>query len=180
MTINYKKRIRLKNFDYKGGYRYFITLCTFNKKPAFEDNILVNPALPFRLRKGGVNWLIDVLREKSKSFGFKIWAYCFMPDHLHLLIEGKDSNSDMKQFISSYKQYTSYYHKKQTGLPVPLARQTGTPLWQINFYEHVLRNEEDTMNVVYYIFGNPVRKGLVGDYRKYKFLGSFEFDIKQT
>jgi len=60
-----------------------------------------------------------------------------MPDHLHLLIEGKDSDSDMKRFISSYKQYTGYHYKKKTGVS----------LWQINFYEHVLRKGEETMNV---------------------------------
>jgi hypothetical protein len=46
-----------------------------------------------------------------------------------------------------------------------------------NFYEHVLRKEEDTLSVAYYILNNPVRKGLAYDYRRYKFLGSFEFEI---
>jgi putative transposase len=155
--INYKKRIRLKDFDYKGYYRYFITICTFNKLPIFRDTSLVK-------------WLINILREKSKSFGFKIWVYCFMPDHFHILIEGKDLHSDMKQFISSYKQHTGFYYKKYKG----------ESLWQVNFYEHLLRKEEETMSVAYYILGNPVRKGLVDDYRQYTFLGSFEFDITQT
>jgi putative transposase len=90
-----------------------------------------------------------------------------MPDHLHILIEGKDNNSDMRRFISSYKQSTGFYYKKKTGLP----------LWQVNYYEHVLRREEDTTNVARYIFDNPVRKGLVDDFKKYKSLGSFEFDL---
>jgi putative transposase len=157
MSLGYKKRIRLKDFDYKGCYRYFITLCTFDKRPIFKESSIVTS-------------LIDILREKSESFAFKVWAYCFMPDHLHILIEGKDSNSDLKQFISTYKQYTGFYYKKDTALP----------LWQINFHEHVLRKEEDTMTIAYYIFDNPVRKGLVSDYRQYKFLGSFEFEIMQT
>jgi putative transposase len=154
MPINHKKRIRLKGFHYKGCYRYFITICTLNKKPILKEDPLVT-------------WLVDALKEKSVSYGFKIWAYCFMPDHLHLLVEGTDSNSDMKRFISSYKQYTGYHYKKETQVP----------LWQINFYEHVLRKEEDTLNVAYYIFNNPVRKRLVDNYRQYKFLGSFEFDV---
>jgi len=155
--IKYKRRIRLKNFNYKGCYRYFVTICTQNKKPLFnKDEVLVA-------------WFIDVLKEKSEIFGFKVWAYCFMPDHLHLLIEGRKHDADMKKFITSYKQKTGFYYKKKAGLP----------LWQINFYEHVLRREEDTISVVRYIFDNPVRKGLVDDYRKYKFLGSFEFDIMQ-
>jgi REP element-mobilizing transposase RayT len=90
-----------------------------------------------------------------------------MPDHIHLLIEGKDNNSDMRRFISSYKQSTGFFYKKKTGLL----------LWQINYYEHVLRRDEDTMNVARYIFNNPVRKELVDDFRKYKSLGSFEFNL---
>jgi putative transposase len=116
-----------------------------------------------------VNWLIRVLKEKSDGFGFRIWAYCYMPDHLHLLIEGKNSDSDLKRFIASYKQFTGYYHRKEKNLS----------LWQVNFHEHILRKDEDTKRVAYYIFGNPVRKGLVRDYREYEFLGSFEFDVAQ-
>ena len=152
----YKKRIRLKDFGYKGCYSYFITICTQGKKPIFTDTAIVE-------------WIIGVLKDKSIVFGFKIWAYCFMPDHLHLLIEGNDDNADMRRFISSYKQYTGFYYKKRY-------RMT---LWQINYYDHILRKTEDTMSVANYIFGNPVRRGLVDDYRKYKFLGSFEFDVER-
>lgn len=101
MTNNkFKKRIRLKSFSYKGVYRYFITICTFDKKPIFKDNDLVE-------------WFINTLKEKSKNFEFKIWAYCFMPDHLHLLIEGKKTGSDMNKFIKSYKQYMGFYYKRK-------------------------------------------------------------------
>jgi putative transposase len=155
MAIIHKKRVRLKGFDYKGFFRYFVTICTYNKEWVFKNDLLL------------VEWLIDILREKSNAFGFKVWVYCFMPDHLHLLIEGKDNNSDMRRFISSYKQSTGFSYKKKTG----------QQLWQINYYEHVLRREEDTMNVVRYILNNPVRKELVVDFRKYKSLGSFEFDL---
>jgi putative transposase len=152
----YKKRVRLKDFDYKGCYRYFVTICTFGKKDLFCNERLVN-------------WLINVLKEKSNSFGFKIWAYCFMPEHLHLLIEGRNPDSDMKRFISGYKQYTGYYYK----------RKSGQNLWQINFYDHILRREEDILSLANYIFENPVRRRLVGNQEDYKFMGSFEFDLEQ-
>ena len=158
MAISYKKRVRLKEFNYKGCYRYFITICTNDKERIFKDN----PQL--------VQWLIDVLREKSSEHGFKIWVYCFMPDHLHFLAEGENANSDMKSFVSSYKQSTSFSYKKKIGVP----------LWQINFYEHVLRKEEDTMGVVRYILSNPVRKELVFDFHHYSFLGSFELDLRKA
>ena len=155
MMIIYKKRTRLKEFDYKGLYRYFITICTFNKEQIFKDN------------PSTVTWFVDILREQSRTFRFKIWAYCFMHDHLHLLLEGDDVNSDLKKFISSYKQISSFYYKERVG----------KQLWQINYYDHVLRKEEDNMNVAYYIFNNPLRKGIVDDFKQYKFIGSFEFDM---
>ena len=58
-------------------------------------------------------------------------------------------------------------------------QQAGLPLWQINYYEHVLRKEEDTKGVARYIFSNPMRKGLVEDFKDYTFLGSFEFDVME-
>ncbi|MCX7995356.1 MAG: transposase [candidate division WOR-3 bacterium] len=153
----YKKRIRLKNFDYKGTYRYFVTLCTANKRKIFVEKSLVES-------------LLQILRKTSKFFGFKVWAYCFMPDHLHLLVEGVEEAADFRKFIEQYKQRTGFYYKK-------LNRQN---LWQIGYYDHVLRKDEDTILVAQYIFGNPERQGLVDDYKDYEFLGSFEFDVKQT
>src|SRR3989338_5238435 len=89
----YKKRARLKEFEYKGKYRYFITICTNDQRPILNgDRVLVA-------------WLIDSLKEKAETSSFGIWAYCFMPDHLHLLIEGKGDDSDMKRFIALYKQH---------------------------------------------------------------------------
>ncbi|MBE0434046.1 transposase, partial [candidate division WOR-3 bacterium] len=156
-NTEYKKRIRLKEFSYKGPHRYFVTLCTYNKENVFYG-------------KYSVSCLLDSLRAKSRTFRFKVWAYCFMPDHLHLLVEGSDDSSNFRKFISSFKQDTGFSYKKRSGLR----------LWQTNYYEHVLRNEEYTDAVAKYIFNNPVRKGLVEDYRKYALLGSFEFDVSQT
>ncbi len=156
MGIKYKKRIRLKHFDYKGFYRYFITMCTSNKSPLFVDHELVL-------------WLVKILKEKSETYGFKVWVYCFMPDHLHLLIEGIGEQSCFKKFISNYKQITGYYFKQNRSVS----------LWQINYFEHVLRHDDATDNIISYILDNPVRKGLVRDFRDYPFSGSFEIDIQE-
>jgi hypothetical protein len=45
-------------------------------------------------------------------------------------------------------------------------------LWQRYGYEHVLRDDEDTRGIGRYIFGNPVRAGLVKAADEYPFLGS--------
>jgi putative transposase len=166
----YRKRPRLKNFDYKGYHRYFVTICTHERNPIFKNDVMVRQ-------------LIKVLKDTSKTFGFKVWAYCFMPDHLHLLIEGESPDSDLKRFISSYKQYTGYYYKNHVAqgfspAQTP-AQRKNSKLWQPSYYDHVLRKDEDILNVTRYIVNNPVRKAFVKHFLEYKFTGSFELDIER-
>ncbi|MEW6456101.1 MAG: transposase [Acidobacteriota bacterium] len=152
--IKYKKRVRLKDFNYKGYNRYFVTICTNNNK-----NLFINKDL--------IDWLISELKEISNKHHFNIWAYCFMPDHLHLLTEGNDEEADMRKFIAAFKQKTGFLYKKKFN----------NQLWEINYYEHVLRKEETIKEVAFYIFNNPLRKGIVKNYQEYPYSGSFMFDI---
>ena len=82
---------------------------------------------------------------------FAIIVSCFMPDHVHSLVEGQRDDSDLKKFIARAKQYSGFEFGK---------RKEGR-LWQRYGYEHVLRNEEDTRAIAAYILENPVRAGLV-------------------
>ncbi|MFH1540595.1 MAG: transposase [Elusimicrobiota bacterium] len=156
--IKFKKRIRLEDFGYKGVYRYFITVCT-NKNVGQCFSIA---------KKDAINNIIELLKSVSIEFNFIVWVYCFMPDHLHLLIEGCNENSDFKKFISMFKQKSGFYYK----------RLFQKKLWQINYYEHIFRKEETTKQIVRYILENPIRKGLVKDFYEYPFSGSFMLDVK--
>ena len=113
-----------------------------------------------------VTEVIGVLRSTAEQQGFLVWAYCFMPDHLHLLVEGQSSHADMRQFVRLFKQRSAYWFKGVRG----------AQLWAANYYEHVLRNDEATAAVARYIIQNPVRKGTVDDFSSYPYSGSFELE----
>jgi len=149
----HQKPKRLQSFSYHGYYRYFITIRSHGFKHHFVNDEVVGK-------------LIDILKATAMQEDFAVWAYCFMPDHLHLLIEGKSGNVDMKTFVSSFKQKTAYWFKSIYGVQ----------LWETNYYEHVLRNDEATTAVARYIIQNPVRKVIVEDYSQYPYSGSFEFE----
>lgn len=179
-NIQHKKRTRLKGFDYKGCYRYSLTFCTREKLPQFEDDIIVRNTA-------------DILRETAREHKFKIWSFCFMPDHLHVLVEGENQTSDLRKFASLFKQKSGYrfchYNGKiieqgfsppdgddqatgntsLTGCPTEKDRSPCKDLWQINYYEHVLRSDEATEKTARYILENPVRRGLVEDFCDYHF-----------
>ncbi|MCX5642956.1 MAG: transposase [Candidatus Omnitrophica bacterium] len=154
--MKFQKRLRLKDFSYIGFYKYFVTIVCNGKMPVFTEENIVKESL-------------KLIKNISLNYGFSIWAYCFMPEHLHLLIEGKKEDSNLKKFVPMLKQKTSYMYKKTTG----------GKLWQENYYEHVLRNDEDVKSVARYILENPVRKKLANDFTNYPFSGSLVFDIKE-
>ncbi len=158
--IKYKPQPRLKDFDYYGQFRYFIAVCTDNRKNVFVNNDYL------------VKQLIGFLDQAGEKLCFTVWVYCFMPDHLHILVAGKNEKSDFKKFIKDFKQRRGYWYAHGE-------LYAGNKLWQSGYYEHVLRREEDTTEVLRYILNNPVRKGLVANYLDYCYSGSMMTDIKE-
>jgi putative transposase len=152
-TKEHAKPRRLKDFPYRGCYRYFITIRSRSFRQHFVNHEVVAK-------------VIDILRSTADQEGFSVWAYCFMPDHAHLLAEGKHSDADMKHFVASFKQKSGYWFKSTYGVK----------LWAPNYYEHVLRDDEATIAVVRYIIQNPLRKGIVDDCSSYPYSGSFELE----
>jgi hypothetical protein len=51
---------------------------------------------------------------------------------------------------------------------------------QKGFYDHILRPDDNADAVAWYIFNNPVRKGLVNDARDWPHSGSWMFDWKKA
>ena len=112
---------------------------------------------------------VNEISRAATSHQFAVMAYCFMPDHLHLLIEATSESSDLVAFADEARQRTAYRYR----------RRQDQALWQKGYYEHVLRDGEATLAVVRYILANPVRGGLVQEPRDYPFSGSLLFDKRQ-
>ena len=153
----YRNAPRLASFDYIGPYSYFVTMCTVGRIRLFTTEAAV--ARPR-----------DQLRDVASAEGFAIPAYCFMPDHLHLLIEARADSCNGLKFIARAKQFSGFYYTLQI-------RRT---LWQRYGYEHVLRDDEDTRGVARYIFENPVRASLVQSPQNYPFLGSDTHSVSEV
>src|SRR5262245_13651646 len=128
---------RVHGFPYVGIYRYFLTFCTQDRVETFREPTTVRRTLLEFRRTAAIDQ-------------FAILAYCLMPDHVHLLVEGMCESSDLRRFTRMAKQRAGSVH----------ARRTGARLWQEGYYERVLRPEDDARKVARYIVENPVRSGL--------------------
>jgi putative transposase len=149
-----RRPARLKHFAYIGPQRYSLTFCTDWRRTWFESADAVDLVLSQFLRVADVE-------------GFAVLAYCFMPDHVHLVIEGLRDDSDARKFIIKSKQCSAHAY----------AERFGTRLWQPFGYEHILRDDEQLQQVVRYILENPVRAGLTTSVLDYPFLGSQVYNI---
>ncbi len=99
-----------------------------------------------------------------------ILAYCFMPDHVHVLVEATREDADLLAFVHSAKQKTAYW----------FVRSTGRPLWQASFHDRILRTADATLSVARYIFENPVRASLVVSPTDYPLLGSERYTVGEV
>src|SRR5436190_15961649 len=140
----------LRGFHYRGPNRYFLTFCTSERASHFRD-------------ASHVALVAAQFRRAAREQAFAVIAYCFMPDHVHLLVAGDRADADLKRFTKSAKQYSGFYFR----------RTTGQTLWQRYGFERVLRNEEATAAVARYTIANPVRAGIVQSPSAYPFWGSF-------
>ena len=145
----------LKTFSYIGFHRYFLTYCTMNRAPLFTS------AQPVDLV------IAQILRAKREC-SFAVPAYCFMPDHVHLLVEAKSPSSDGRDFIKRSRQYSAFYYSKAFGMKP----------WQRYGYDHVLRDDEKAVVVARYILNNSIRAGLVKRIEDYPYCGSLEWPLE--
>ena len=140
---------RIPAFAYLGPHRYFLTFCTCDRRHTFA---YADP----------VDLVMVQFRRTAHQWAFAILAYCFMPDHVHLLVEGTAPTSDLKRFAKRLKQ----------GSGQTWALRSRSRLWQEGYYDRVLRPADDSKAVARYIVENPVRAGLVDDPRMYPYVGS--------
>ena len=87
-----------------------------------------------------------------------------MPDHFHALIGIGESGLTLGAICGAFKSLsTRAYWQWHAGR-----------LWQRQFFDHIIRNEEDYFETRNYIRLNPVRKGLVSDWRDWEHTGEID------
>jgi len=148
-----RRSLRLPDVDYGVVRAYHVTWATVDRKQALIDPHISIP-------------VIQELQVEALDGKILVYAYCVMPDHIHLLISPQ-GGQNIVSFVQAYKSRTTqiYWRTGNRGR-----------LWQAGFYDRILREEQDVKEVARYILDNPVRKGLVDDFLEHPFSGSLVFD----
>jgi putative transposase len=93
---------------------------------------------------------LDLLRDAMMRSGVEIWAYCLMPNHVHLVVVPAAEDSLARLFGQVHRRYT---------LRINEQHDWAGHLWQERFHSCVL-DELHLLAAVRYVELNPVRAGL--------------------
>ena len=157
----YRRSIRLRHYDYAQAGAYFVTICTRDKASVFGH--VTDREMYLNVFGEAVQacWN-DLPRHYSYV---ELDAFMVMPNHVHGIIVLDDSSDlgaglrpaptivnryGLPEIIRAFKAFSSRRINGLRGTP-------GIPIWQRNYYEHVIRNEYDLSEIREYIVHNPMK-----------------------
>src|SRR5690348_7621314 len=100
---------------------YFVTTCTFHRR-----RIVTSPAV------GAI--LTNEWKAAHDRHRWAIGRYVIMPDHVHFFCAADPDAVPLERFLQRWKEWTSKLMIRQLGFQ--------RPIWQEEFFDHVLRSEE--------------------------------------
>jgi REP element-mobilizing transposase RayT len=179
---HHRRSIRLAGYDYTLAGGYFVTLVVKEREDLFgvvvEGEMVLNP-----FGKVVREMWLGIQKHYPHV---RLDEFCVMPNHFHgILILTDDGRGGSVQANSLAHQDDSMSANngqamsqtrpiKRHGLPEIIrafksfsARKInhmrgtpGTPVWQRNYYEHIIRNERELFAIQRYIRDNPQKWGL--------------------
>ena len=152
-TYTRRNSNRLPSYDYRSSGAYFITICTYKRQRVLEIPIIRTA-------------LLEKWHQLPQRFqGVRLDEIVIMPDHVHgiLWLDGsvKDAPT-LGRVVGALKAWVTIawrnYHKEEN---IPCLSH----LWQRDYFEHVIRNEEDLELTREYIVNNPIKALLLQEQR---------------
>ena len=174
---HYRRSVRLKDYDYSQTGAYFVTVCTHNRECLFgevaDGEMILNDA---------GRMVRSVWNELPTRFpGLELDAFVVMPNHVHgiIVIHGRSESrirpddchnpnlgdhkdrpygttaGSLGRIIQAFKSVVT--HEYVMGI----RQQRWTPfqgrLWQRNYYEHIIRNDDELNQTREYITQNQMQ-----------------------
>lgn len=174
--IHHRRSIRLAGYDYTQAGAYFITICTHKRQNLFGDIVNGEMILNEYGKIAANSW-----QELARHFPhITLGEWVIMPNHVHGIIvigrgeapadeqstttlsdnrrvlrpsppNGTDPGS-VGAIVQNYKSVASRKINK-------LRSTAGAPVWQRNYWEHIIRNEQAYQRIANYIINNPAQWG---------------------
>jgi putative transposase len=170
---HHRRSIRLQGYDYTQPGAYFVTLSTWRRVCSFGEVVQGEMRLSPQGQIANREWMRLGRRFSTADFS----AFVVMPNHVHGIvvlnadIRGAGGDRDhpnpdayplrpyegprvisgsLGAIVRAYKASVTWrIHAMRGG--------DGSPVWQRNYYEHILRDDNEYRQIIAYIQSNPRR-----------------------
>jgi REP element-mobilizing transposase RayT len=172
--IHHRRSIRLKGYDYSRSGAYFVTIVTHERKSLFGE---ITNGLMILNEFGLVTR--QMWKKLSDRFqNVELGAFVVMPNHIHGIIlldetrrgiagSAADSDGRISRYAPTERQFGKMVpgsipaivraYKSSVTYRINLMRQLrNAPVWQRNYYEHIVRDEAEANRIHLYIESNPI------------------------
>ena len=127
-----------------------MTICT-NKKTCFFGEVIENSMI---LNSPG-QMIASVWDNLPRRFdGVILDSYIVMPNHIHGIFILKEGLS-LSRVVQAFKSVCTNEYIR--GVHQQGWKEFDHALWQMSFYDHVIRNEKDLFRIQEYIVNNPLQ-----------------------
>ena len=160
-TKHHRRSIRMSGYDYAEEGAYFVTVVTHQRECLFGG--IADGEM--RIDRYGEVVRDEWLRSVQIRREIDLDVFVVMPNHLHGIVVIRDVGAhgraplplaphrpprSLGSFVAGFKSAVTKRINEIRDAP-------GVPVWQRNYYEHVIRDEDDLYRVRRYIAENPLR-----------------------
>ena len=162
---HHRRSIRLRGYDYSQAGYYFVTICCYRRQRLFGK--IVDGAM--QLNQYGEIVKNEWHQSSLIRQEIELDEYIIMPNHFHGIVIIKPVGTKGLSPLPSSARSTHPSMKPRslsslmTGFKSAVTKNIniirnapGTPVWQRNYYEHIIRNENALNNIRRYIINNPL------------------------
>jgi len=158
---HHRRSIRLKGYDYTAAGGYFVTIVTYQRECLFGG--IVNK----KMVSNEIGQIVEHAWFDLPNHypNVELGTFCIMPNHIHGIIILNDlsvgaglrpaptTNPTVKshglpEIVRAFKSFSARRVNEHLDSP-------GIPLWQRNYYEHIIRDDDDHNRIHLYIESNP-------------------------
>ena len=158
-----RRSIRLKGYDYTQAGAYFVTVVTYGRECLFGDVVDGDMVL----NENGQIIVEEWVRTADIRPNVSLDVFIVMPNHIHSIIMiadgrgtlqraptterfGQPTSNSIPTIVRLFKSVTTKRINVVRGMP-------GSAVWQGNYYEHIIRDEDDLCRIREYIVNNPLQ-----------------------
>lgn len=159
-----RKQNRLPEYDYSRAGGYFVTICVQDREKILSeivsapqiDGVGADAYIGPQIKLSETGKVVEKFLRNIPG----IDRYVIMPNHIHMVVIIED-NGPMRASAP-----TSSLPQRIKSFKIMVTKTLGRAIFQRSYYEHVVRNEQDYLQICEYIENNPMKWELDPLYRK--------------